>query len=354
MLSKDQTQDVSDSATAVQAGNNANVQVVHNHGLSYSEVRQVALDVFTANYYTLAGAAKEIARVRAEEVTEAFLKKLQEEHPEGLSKSEDPDFQHGLLTIQKEYARTGDKELGDLLIDLLVDRSKQDQRNILQIVLNESLSTAPKLTSAQLSVLAVIFLFTYTQNHGIGNHEELGNYLDHYILPFIDSLVTNRSCYQHLEFTGCGNKQMGEMKLENRIGKVYQGLFLKGFDRSEVEKKDISIGLDGRFFIQCLNDPTKIQINSLNEGALEKDFNTYSIGEDDRKKILDLFNTNKMNSSEIKELCIKLRPYMETLFCTWNDSYMKSFTLTSVGMAIGHANVKRLLGEFSDLSIWIN
>jgi len=33
---------------------------------------------------------------------------------------------------------------------------------------------------------------------------------------------------------------------------------------------------------------------------------------------------------------------------------MKKFTLTSLGIAIGHANIKRLIGEFANLSIWIN
>ncbi len=32
----------------------------------------------------------------------------------------------------------------------------------------------------------------------------------------------------------------------------------------------------------------------------------------------------------------------------------KSFTLTSVGIAIGHANIKRPVSKFSNLSIWIN
>jgi hypothetical protein len=45
---------------------------------------------------------------------------------------------------------------------------------------------------------------------------------------------------------------------------------------------------------------------------------------------------------------------MENVFDTWSDSQMKNFTLTSVGIAIGHANIKRLVGEFANLSIWIN
>ena len=143
MLSKDQEQNVTEGGTAIQAGGNVTITKT---GLTYAEVRDVALDVFRANFYELAGAARETAKARAEEITEDFLSKLQKEHPAGLEKSHDPDFQYALFTVQREYARNGDKDLGDLLVDLLVDRSKQEQRDILQIVLNESLSTAPKLT----------------------------------------------------------------------------------------------------------------------------------------------------------------------------------------------------------------
>ena len=53
------------------------------------------------------------------------LSKLQREHPAGLEKSYDPDFQYALFTVQKEYARNGDKDLGDLLVDLLVTEASR-------------------------------------------------------------------------------------------------------------------------------------------------------------------------------------------------------------------------------------
>lgn len=57
-----------------------------------------------------------------------------------------------------------------------------------------------------------------------------------------------------------------------------------------------------------------------------------------------------MNDTEIKEKCIASRSYMAGVFETWSRSAMKNFILTSVGIAIGHANIKRLVGEFTDLS----
>lgn len=353
MFEKNQDQNVGNGALAVQAGGDVNFT---QNGLSYSEVRDVALDVFRANFLQLAGPAMVTARARAEEVTEDFLKKLQKENPNGFAKGEDPDFQHALFTVQKEYARNGDKDLGDLLVDLLVDRSKQEQRDILQIVLNESLSTAPKLTDGQLSVLAIIFLFRYTQDRGIGNLEILGDYFDRNVLPFSSKLVKNAACFQHLQFTGCGSiaPMGGNVTLENILNQTYPGLFFYGFDPDEIENRGITNGSDINFFVPCINDPTKTQIRAINLETLDQNLSLHKVSEEDKVKIRALFNEWRMDHNAIREKCISTRPYMKSVFEFWTDPPANSFTLTSVGMAIGHANIKRLTGEFASLSIWIN
>lgn len=344
-----QVQKGGDNSTNIQAE-----EVSVSQGLTYTEVRQVATDVFKANFYDLAGEAKNIAESRASQITEDFLAKLQSENPDGFAKAQDPDFQHALFTVQKEHARSGDEDLSSLLVDLLVDRSKQNQRDILQIVLNESLSIAPKLTKEHLAALAVAFLFRYTQNYGIGNHEFLGQYLDKHCAPFAENIPRNQASYQHLQFSGCGAVGMGSTSLENILGKTYQGLFLKGFEQEEVTKREISIGTDQNFFIPCLNDSEKLQVRANSKEILEKNMEKFNVPEGDRPKILALFNLGKMNEAEIKEKCIEIRPYMKQVFDAWSSSDLKSFTLTSVGIAIGHANIKRLVGEFANLSIWIN
>jgi hypothetical protein len=352
MLNKDQNQDVGDSATAIQAGGNV---TVINVGVTSAEARAIALDVAKGTFYELTGAAKETASIRVEEITDQVIKKLEKDFPAGLQKAKDPDFQYALYTVQKEYARNGDKDLGDLLVDLLVDRSKQDQRDILQIVLNESLSTAPKLTETHLAALAVIFLFKYTQNHSIGTHQMFGEYLDKHLLAFVSKLSKNHAGYQHLEFSGCGSiGSLGGNTLEGILGTLYQGQFLKGFDQSEIENRAISLGLDSRFFIPCLNDASKFQVRANSKKILEKQLDAQGVSQEDRAQILQLFDLGKMSEAEIKEKLIAIRPYMAEVFDIWTNSPMQSFTLTSVGMAIGHANIKRLIGEFASLSIWIN
>jgi hypothetical protein len=106
--------------------------------------------------------------------------------------------------------------------------------------------------------------------------------------------------------------------------------------------------------VPCLNDPLKLQVKAINKNSLDEILEEGAILAEDRAQIHALFDIGKMNDSEIKDKCIEISPYMSTLFETWSGSAMKNFTLTSVGIAIGHANIKRLVGEFANLSIWIN
>jgi hypothetical protein len=50
---------------------------------------------------------------------------------------------------------------------------------------------------------------------------------------------------------------------------------------------------------------------------------------------------------------IAARPKFERLFQAWDNSPLGSFTLTTVGIAIAHANVRRKINDKSDLSVWI-
>ena len=205
-----------------------------------------------------------------------------------------------------------------------------------------------------MAALALIFLFKYTQNFGIGNHQLLAEYLDKHVAPFASKIVKNMACYQHLEFSGCGAIGLGAFSLESILGATYQGQFLKGFEEKEISDRAVSIGLDQRFFMPCLNDGSKLQVRANSKELLDKAFEAHAITLEDRAKITALFDVGKMNESEIRDKCIAIRPYMAGVFEIWSDSAMQKFTLTSVGIAIGHANIKRLVGEFANLAIWIN
>lgn len=345
---KSQNQDAGAGSTAIQAGGDVSIT-----GLTYSEVRQVAIDVFRSNFYELVGVAKATASARAEEVTNAFLEKMSKENPHGIQKANDPDFQYALFTVQREYARTGDKDLGDLLVDLLVDRSKEDNRNILQIVLNESLAVAPKLTEQHLAALSIVFLFTRVGIMELGNDVSLGNYLDQFAAPFATKLSKNPVGFQHLEFCGCGKSGFGGQNLASVLRRGAQGFFQHGFEFRDLSDRAIRT-TDQHIYVHNVKNPTLIQIHAVNKERLHEKFERHNVPFEDREKILTLFDQTTMSEAEVKDKCIEIRPYMLDIFNVWDNSQMNGFSLTSVGVAIAHGNIKRFTGPFNDLSVWIN
>lgn len=346
----EQKQQVGEGATAIQAAGNVTV----NNGMSYSEVRAVVLDVFHSNFLQLAGEAKIIARQRAEEITDKFLEKLLKENPAGLSQAPSPDFQYGLFSVQRDFARTADPELGDLLVDLLVDRTKHPDRDMVQIVLNECLIVAPKLTNEQLSALAIVFYFKYCGEVGILTFQQFSARLDQFVRPFLDTLPRSATAYQHLEFAGCGTVQITSSSLENIILTRFQGLFDKGFDASELSGAAFYFNQNQQLTCTSIHDPSKIQIRAQNLDHLEKLISAHRVSTDDATRLRQVFGKNPMTPIEIKAKCIALHPYMQTLFDSWTVTNLHNFTLTSVGIGLAHANIKRLIGEFANLSIWVN
>lgn len=345
---KDQNQSSGDNSTNIQAS------TVNIHGVSATEARQIALDVYNSNFMSLAGIAKDIARSRAEEITEEFVNKLQQQNPIGLEQAKDPDFQHALFGVQKEYARCGDKGIGELLIDILIDRSKHPTRDILQIVLNESLTVAPKLTTDQLAALSIIFLFRYTINNEINSLPTYYKYLDLHIKPFANSISNRQVSYQHLEYSGCGAISISSIELPELIRSQYGGIFSKGLDETQFESKQFIIPRHSPIFSRCINNENNIQVNAINEEAIKTEADNHNIPESEIPKLIAMYNESMMSHEEIRDLTINGAPYMSNVFEIWSKSAMKNITLTSVGIAIGHANVKKDIGEFTNLSIWIN
>jgi hypothetical protein len=348
---------INDKITKQEGGENStNLQgqsIVINQGISYQDAKNIAIDVFKSNYLELSEKAASTARQRAEELVDDFITQLQERSPQAINSMEEPGMQHAIFTAQKEYAKTGDKDLSDMLVDILVDRAAQQERNLKQIVLDESLATVPKLTSNQLDTLTIIFLIKYSRNRGIVSVSSLKSYLETQIQPFLAGLSKEHSLYQHLEFAGCGSISMGSNQIENIYLQTYKGLFCKGFTREQFEVTGERIEDFPTLMMPCLHDDTKFQIASIDDDLFEEKANSAALSEEDKNLIKPFLNNHQMNASEAKEVIKAQGEFLEVLFDVWENSSLKNMTLTSVGIAIATANLRRKAGQSVDLGIWI-
>ncbi len=338
---------------ALIAFNSQEQTIVINQGITYKDAKNIAVDVFKSNYPELSEKAAPTARQRAEELIDDFLTKIQERKPEAINSMEDPGMQYAIFTAQKEYAKTGDKDLSDMLVDILVDRAAQQERNLKQIVLDESLSIVPKLTISQLDTLTLIFILKYLRNFQVINIPNLKDYLNEYIAPFTANLSKELSLYQHLEFAGCGSISLGFKYIEDIFLEMYKGIFCKGFTKEQFESAGHTLEQYPTLIIPCLQDATKFQVNALNDKNLETEAKLAGLGQEQINKLTPFLNNYQMNPNEVEEIIKAQGDFMAGLFDVWITSSLKNMTLTSVGIAIAIANLRRKTGITLDLGIWI-
>jgi hypothetical protein len=111
---KVQKQEGGDSSTNLQGQS-----IVINQGISYSDAKEIALDVYKSNYLQLSQDAAELARSRAEELTDDCLQKLKDEKEEAIVEIGTPGMQSAIFEAQKQFAKTGDKDLSSVVIRYL-------------------------------------------------------------------------------------------------------------------------------------------------------------------------------------------------------------------------------------------
>lgn len=325
------------------------------NGISYADARNIALDVFKSNFLELSQKANELAQQRAEELSDNFLHKLNSEKPDKIGLIEDPDLQYALYTAQKEYARTGEKEMEDMLVNILLERIDEHTHSLRKIVLNEALEVIPKLTDQQLDILTIIFLMQDTKSNNISNSDKLKHHFEQNLLPFIGNLTNNKSCYKHLEYTGCcGTIGVAEDNLSQFFINNYKGLFSNGFKKVDFEKLSGGDSSLSSLLITCLNNQELFQLNILNETELRNKIITdLKKSESVFNNFNELFKKSTMTLDEANKFIISLVPEMNNLIDTWKNSYMCTMNPTSVGTALAHINYTRKTGIKLDLSIWI-
>jgi hypothetical protein len=337
-----------------------NIQAVnyYQQGIDYQTARQIAQDVFDANFYKLSEQAATIAQSRVQQFIDDYLEKLQNESPEALGNVQDPDLQYGLFTAQMNYARSGDKDLGDILIEMLVQRTKTPERSLKQLTLNEAITVVPKLNNEQIKLLALLFTVSAVHDQSVNSHQALLESYMKYIYPFIPSSAPSQNQLLHLEYSGCISVE----RIASFSGVVekllarYPGLFSKGFPIEDFNRRfpNLSENIKKSLLTTCLNNPNNFQINAIDEDTLNAKCKELCLSSHEINELKGIFKTSLMREDEVKQKLEQLLPNFNELCNIWDSTYLKSSNLTTVGIAIAYSYVKRSIDFNAELDIWLS
>lgn len=347
------SQQSGDFSVNLQAGN---INIAH--GLTVADAKEISLMVFKENFPVLAAQAMDTVKKNIEAFTEEYLTRLFESSPTSLQNFSDPGLMFTVYQAQRDFAVSGDKAIGNLLIDMLVERSKMKERDVLRIVTDESLKVIPKLTDTQIDMLTVIFLVKYVVPEMVHDLDSLKKYLLDFFLPFIGSVTRDPAEYRHIAYCGCGTVGIATMavpdwSIEEMLLARFGGILTIGSLPSEMEKKFASKPHLAKYLKPCTKNPERLQTIFVSKTELEARLDNDSADIQDVYDMLWLYDRSLMETGQVTMFVQRLSNRFINFLNTWNHSDIKLTTLTSVGIAIAAANFQRKTKFTMDICDWI-
>ncbi|MEV0360299.1 LPO_1073/Vpar_1526 family protein [Nocardia sp. NPDC050697] len=311
---------------------------VHNHtGLSMED----AIDLYArlsradAQRYTEAAFTKIDQRV--DEFLVNYFERQSSVDPDGLSSLEDPFMQRSLRDAQIEFATSGSEDLGQVLVDLLVQLSNRERSSLSAIALRDAIQIVPKLKQEHLNTLSVIVALRCTIYNAWNSFHEMYGSLSETVAPLANEYSDGGLGYRHMQGLGLGWFGMSEGEVSAMFLARYPGLFTKGINFGDIPT-DIANKVR---IIPALRDERKVQLAITSQGSVDAHVEEGNFTDEQGRRISAIIRTNLMSELEVKEEFERRVPAMRSLLHAWrHTSNMHEFDLTSTGFAIGHANLQ--------------
>jgi hypothetical protein len=341
---------------------------VHQHGLTVEQMNELKkhvdgqvvgeverfvnrqLEVLRADFVKYTGQANEQALIVGQRLLTEFIEQLAAKAPENIDSIKTVSMQQAILNAQTSAAVSGDEELTQTLVDILIDKSGSEPRSFKGVVLTEALQVAGKLTADQVNLLTALVVITRSIAHGLSTVDSVLDNIDSSCRFLYGNIPTSDSAVQYMEYTGVGGieRLVGGTMAEVLV-QVYDGIFTQGFtvDQLPDELKPLSANLpevDER--IRIYPDRLRFPLASsqsldflANRGELNEPYSTHV----DAMK--PLIGGTRLPVEKFTAVVESVKPNLAQFLRDLDQLGARTFMLTPVGIAIGQANWRRLQPE---------
>lgn len=316
----------------------------------YVDLRMEAFRNEVVNY---TGQAYTQAMALGQHLLAEFVERLAEKAPQNIDSLKSVAMQQAILNAQTSAAVADDEELTQTLVDILIDKSGAEPRGFKGVVLSEALQVAGKLTADQVNFLTAMVILTRTIVHNLDTAEGVFQILDDRCRPLYGKIPSTYAALRYMSYTGVGNIEgasllMGVPKIASNVIKTYDSVFTNGFSIDELpeELKPIVgqrgiVPVDPRY--EAGDDRYRFRATSAQtldmlkrDGGLNEPFRTHL---DEMKKLI---NNRRLPVEKFMTVVEADKPELAQFIHDLDKVGAATFTLSTVGVAVGQANWRRL------------
>ena len=242
-------------------GFQAERDIIVKNGIDADELTRI-LDLHNNYIVNIATqTARQTAQERVEELTPKIIERITSQPNSAPEALKDPDFHFALFKAQQAYARSGEPDVGEILVDLIGRRATEGVRTRLALSLNDAIEKVASLTANEFATLSIIYVLRYTRRLNINNYERFIDWLRESVLPYVADLPDHDLSLSHLEAQSCGKISLVSMEFRKMFIVHYAGVLSKGFDKDEIKKhapEQYGDALDSpNIIVRCLHDASK-------------------------------------------------------------------------------------------------
>lgn len=263
--------------------------------------------------------------------------------------------QEALQNAQKAYVAHPDDYVASLVLQAFADIVKGSPVSTRHLVAVDALKVMPYLSESHYKILAVLLLFLYSRNSHNVDKETFAQYIEKYVLPFLDGFPTERSYYQQLDYLHCTAIEGKETHFAEILADSYPLLFrYRGITEEELRKALKGTPMPAEYVVPSFNSPL-VKLAMIDENMATRFFRLTGISDRAiQAHLLRLAKKRPANFSgeEALDIMEDISPVLADLSDIWDSSMLRVSTLSLLGLYLAQGYVKERIGEEFDLSRW--
>lgn len=354
---------VANNSGPINVGSNNTQQIqagqIHIHqGINSDEVRALCLDLVQKEIALYKQQAAEESHRRFESLMDKFLDLLSKIDESKRQKLQEPAIQFAVNETFKEYIKSGEEELGDGLLDLMIERMEVDEHTTKQSLIDEARQILPKLSANTISLISII---TFSELLIPRSNYDFVELL-HNLSPLISRLRSVNSIdVAYLEQVGCGQSfsffNTGKT-FEQRMQSIYNLLFLHPYTIEQYNTFMTQHGYNqGEMSFVAR---TIMSLMEIKGQKMQFKINAYReelFLEEKRHEMIDAMtllikDMTQFSEDEVKQFFVEIDVNWVVVSELFKRGDVKNFVLSPVGLYIGSRKLSKLFGKDIPLSIF--
>lgn len=313
----------------------------------------LAMEPFMAAFGTVHSEAKGyVESITRSALTGLTITKLSE--VQGLLRN--MVIQEALLAMQKAYAITPTPWMKTAALEAFFDVVQSPKSSTQYLVAFDAFRILPHITLGHFQIMAVLLLLQYSRNSNNYGRIHFEHYVEKYIEPFISDLPHDASFYRQLEYLRCIQQEREQITLTQLLSNSYPFVFnYRGFTKEELLRVTDNRGVDPRFVVRSLNS-NLYKLALVDESLASRFFRKARISNSAvQRDLLSLMKSKptSFKGSEARQILDDISPVLADLATLYDTTPMSHISLTVLGLYLGRAHVKAIIGEEFDVSYWL-